>query len=92
MSPAKAQFRDGPIVDYGPDVNARAYAAWAEQHRADVVYRNEDDEIDLHVFRYEEDELVWLIQGGDQIAIPLEDFGRFLAALAELYTDGAERS
>lgn len=89
MSPAQAQFRDGPAVPYGPFVDERAYAAWAEQHQADLVYGNRD-EIDLDVYRYEEEGLIWLIQGGDQIAVPVEDFGQFLHALERFYADAKE--
>lgn len=88
MSPAMAQFRDGPAVPHGPDVAARAYDAWAEQHRADLVYHCEED-IDLNVYALHEDGLVSFIQGGDEIAIPLEDFSLFVAALADLHIDGA---
>lgn len=85
-----AQFRDGPPVAYGPDVDARAYAAWAEQHRADMVHRWEEEpgEVDLHVFRFVEDGLVHLVQGGDTICIPVDDFARFVTALASPLSDG----
>ena len=89
MSPPRAQFRDGPSVSTGPDVHERAYAAWAEHHQADVVHRNEDGLVDLHVFRFKEEGLIWLIQGGDEIAIPADGFERFMAALAFPYAEGA---
>ena len=80
MTPAMSQYRDGPPVPYGPDSDKRAYAAWAEQHGADLVYHCEDDYI-LNVYAHEEDGLIWLIQSGDEIAIPVQDFGQFIYAL-----------
>lgn len=83
-----AQFRDGPAVPHGPDVTDRAYAAWAEQHKSDLVYHCENND-DFNVYALHEDGLFSFIQGGDEIAIPIEDFPRFVAALAGLRTDGA---
>ncbi len=83
MTPAMSQFRDGPPVPYGPGSDDRAYAAWAEQHEAHRVYQNED-EGGFDVYGYEEDGLFLLLQGGGEIAIPVEEFGQFLFALERL--------
>lgn len=83
--PAMVQFRDGPSVPYGPDVDMRAFVAWAERHRDHMVYRDQSDEELLHVYAFEDGECVVLIQGGDIIAVPLEEYGRFVDALEKVY-------
>lgn len=61
-----------------------AYEAWAAEKGATRVHSNADDEYPLHVYGYEEEGLFWFDQGGDQIAIPVEDMPAFIAALSAL--------
>mgnify|MGYP000880867382 CR=1 FL=1 len=81
----------------GGETVAEAYAAWAREHGAVVVYRNEDDEHPLHVYAYVngggefgDEDLGTLVlhQGGDDIHVPFIDLGRFVDRLESLYTDG----
>lgn len=78
---SRYQYLDAPAVNDADE----AHSAWAEAKSAVEVHHDDSDEERLNVWAYLEEGLAFIVQGGAEVVVPLEQFGNFVSKLEGLY-------